>query len=65
MRAPVFAELRAWLEVNGYRVEPNPTRSQDNDCEWYAHRRSSIPVRDCECNGGTFTQIADAIQDQL
>jgi hypothetical protein len=49
---PLFGEteLRAWLEAQGFRCAEDPTRHHDNECNWYAYRRSKLEARCCECN---------------
>lgn len=49
-------ELREWLIAQGFRVAHDSLR-RDNECNWYAYRRSAIPARECECNDGTPMQL--------
>jgi hypothetical protein len=49
-------ELREWLLTQGFRVAED-NLSRDNDCNWYAYRRSELPARECECNDGKPMQI--------
>lgn len=30
---------------------------RENECNWYAYRRSALPARECECNEGKAMQI--------
>jgi hypothetical protein len=48
--------LRKWLESQGFRVSQDYFQ-RDNGCNWYAYRRSELPARECECNGGETMQI--------
>jgi len=43
-------ELRDWLTASGFRCEVDPIRYQENECNWYAYRRSELKARRCECN---------------
>jgi hypothetical protein len=49
---PLFGEneLREWLETQGFRCVEDPTRYRENECNWYAYRRSELEARRCECN---------------
>jgi len=49
-------DLREWLKSQGFRVSQDML-PRDNDCNWYAYRRSEIPARECECNEGKPMQI--------
>lgn len=42
--------FRAWLEDNGFKIAFNPINPKENQCNWYAYRRSNLPARRCECN---------------
>lgn len=42
--------LREWLISQGFRCELNRLRSQENECNWYAYKRSVLPARRCETN---------------
>ena len=47
-------ELREWLLAQGFQV----ARLQyDNECNWYAYRRSELPARECEFNDGKPMQL--------
>ena len=48
--------LREWLLEQGFRASQDMIR-RDNDCNWYAYRRSKLPARECECNDGKPMQI--------
>lgn len=43
-------ELRDWLTAHGFRCAEDPLRSRENECNWYAYRRSELEARRCECN---------------
>jgi len=43
-------ELRKWLETQGFQCAECHTRYRENECNWYAYRRSAIEARRCECN---------------
>ena len=45
-------ELRTHLEASGWKIAPNPLRSDSNGATWYAYRRTTLPARECECNDG-------------
>lgn len=45
-----LAEFHEWLSGEGFRTALNGMRSQWNECEWYAYRRSSLEARRCESN---------------
>ena len=49
-------ELREWLIAQGFRVA-HDSLPRDNECNWYAYRRSELPARECECNDGKPMQI--------
>ena len=49
-------ELRAWLEAQGFSSAVN-NLGRDNECNWYAYRRSAINARECECNDGKPMQV--------
>ncbi len=49
-------ELREWLIAHGFRVA-HDSLSRDNECNWYAYRRSALPARECECNDGKPMQL--------
>jgi len=50
-------ELREWLEANGFRIAKNTLGHRDNECDWYAYRRSELPARTCEYNDKPGMQI--------
>jgi hypothetical protein len=52
-----LSELRVWLTANGFRIASNSIRARDNECHWYAYRRSALQARECECNDGKPAQI--------
>ncbi len=43
-------DLREWLSTEGFQLGPNQFASRENECNWYAWRRSEIEARRCECN---------------
>lgn len=43
-------ELREWLESQGFRIAKSSLGSRENECNWYAYRRSELAARACECN---------------
>ena len=43
-------ELREWLEAHAFRCAEDPCHYRENECNWYAYRRSELPARACECN---------------
>jgi len=43
-------ELRGWLIKQGFRCAPDSLKYRDNECNWYAYRRSELAARRCECN---------------
>lgn len=45
-----LTNLRVWLVSQGFKASDNHLASRENECRWYAWRRSSIPARRCECN---------------
>jgi hypothetical protein len=49
-------ELREWLIAQGFRVA-HDSLTRDDECNWYAYRRSGLPARECECNDGKPMQI--------
>ena len=49
-------ELRGWLVGQGFQVA-HGSLSRDNECNWYAYKRSQIPARECECNDGKPMQL--------
>jgi hypothetical protein len=49
-------ELREWLIAQGFRVA-HDSLQRDNECNWYAYRRSALPARECECNEGKAMQL--------
>jgi hypothetical protein len=49
-------ELREWLIAQGFRVT-HDSLGRDNECNWYAYRRSALPARECECNDGKLMQL--------
>lgn len=49
-------ELREWLTAQGFRVA-HDSLGRDNECNWYAYRRSALPARECECNDGKPMQL--------
>jgi hypothetical protein len=49
-------ELREWLIAQGFRVSRDGF-GRDNECNWYAYRRSELQARECECNDGKRMQI--------
>jgi len=49
-------DLREWLITQGFRVSED-SLTRDNECNWYAYRRSALPARECECNDGKPMQI--------
>ena len=49
-------ELRGWLIAQGFQVA-HDSLSRDNECNWYAYKRSQIPARECECNEGKPMQL--------
>jgi hypothetical protein len=50
-------DTREWLVAQGFRCWENTLRSEGNDCNWYACRRSELPARECECNDGKAMQL--------
>jgi hypothetical protein len=50
--------LREWLEARGFRASVDALRSQGNECNWAAYRRTELTARECECNDGKAVQIA-------
>ena len=52
-----IAELKTWLEADGFRIAPDRHTWYQRDDGWYAYRRSSIPARECETNDGKPAQI--------
>lgn len=50
-------ELREWLEAQGFRTAVDSLGGRDNECNWYAYRRSELPARECECNEGKPMQL--------
>jgi hypothetical protein len=50
-------DLRQWLEAQGFKCAEDGLANKDNQCNWYAYRRSAIPARECECNDGKPMQI--------
>jgi hypothetical protein len=50
-------EFREWLIEQGFRAAANGFASLNNECNWYAHRPSSLAARDCECNTDTRLQL--------
>jgi hypothetical protein len=44
--------LREWLQAQGFKLAKNHFGPRDNVCNWYAYRRSTLPVRECESNKG-------------
>ena len=48
--------LREWLITQGFKVT-HDYLSRDNECNWYAYRRSALPARECETNDGKPMQI--------
>lgn len=50
-------ELQEWLKSQGFKFEINPFKSDYNECNWYAYRRTRLEARECECNGGKSMQI--------
>jgi len=49
-------DLREWLIANGFKVA-HDSLNKDNNCNWYAYRRSAITARECEHNDGKPMQI--------
>ena len=49
-------ELRGWLLAQGFQVA-HDSLCRDNECNWYAYRRSRISARECECNEGKPMQV--------
>lgn len=49
--------LKRWLAEHGFKFSENRLRSDYNDCDWYAWRRSKLETRECECNDGKPMQI--------
>ena len=50
-------DLRAWLEAKGFKCAEDDLANRDNQCNWYAYRRSAIPARECECNDRSPMQL--------
>lgn len=50
-------DLRAWLIAQGFTCSVD-SLIRDNECNWYAYRRSEYPARECECNAGKTMKIA-------
>ena len=49
--------LRDWLMIaQGFSVAIDPL-ARDKGCNWYAYRRSDLPARECEHNGGQHRQL--------
>lgn len=48
--------LREWLIAQGFRVTHDHI-GRDNECNWYAYRRSQHQARECECNEGKAMQL--------
>ncbi len=44
-------QLKDWLVGQRFKIGEQPIRNEMNKCEWYAWRRITLPVRECECNG--------------
>lgn len=49
-------DLREWLTAQGFSVARD-SLGRDNECNWYAYRRSALPARECECNDGKPIQL--------
>lgn len=50
-------DLREWLLTQNFTCYVDSLSLRDNECNWYACRRSAIPARECECNDGKAMQI--------
>jgi hypothetical protein len=42
--------LYNWLEENGFKFSKNQFVKSEENCNWYAWRRSELSARVCECN---------------
>lgn len=51
-------ELRTWLEEQGFKVYKNSLGKPENECNWQAFRRTSLPCSECETNDGKPVQLA-------
>ena len=43
-------DFKQSLEAAGYRTTWNHLKARENECQWYAYRRSLLDARSCECN---------------
>lgn len=43
-------DFREWLQAEEYTICKSSFQNQINQCDWYAAKRTKIPVRDCETN---------------
>ncbi len=49
--------LQEWLIADGYRLTQNVFNKENNQCDWYAHRRVRHPAVFCECNDERDLQV--------
>lgn len=45
-----LSTLKDWLDEQGFSFGKQVGRSQMNECEWYAWRRTKLEARECETN---------------
>ena len=50
-------QLREWLLNRGFRAEEDRFRTQGNECNWYAYKRTDFDARECETNDGKRMSI--------
>jgi hypothetical protein len=48
--------LRDWLITQGFTCA-TAAGLRSSGCDWYAHRKSTLPARECECNEGKTIQL--------